>query len=109
MSATAALARDIARLLLDYADRMDAADAPGSPAQELPPLPGGAFAQLAVLETLRDAPEEGLSARVIADMTDIAQANVYEKLRRLTNMGYVEEVPDSLPTHWRLTLRAKLL
>lgn len=105
MPITADLARDVARALLDFADRMDAADDPASLTGELPPIPEGATGQRRVVEVLTGAPDRGLSARAIAEYTAIAQMNVYEKLDRLMTMGYVEEVAGSSPKRWRLTQR----
>jgi hypothetical protein len=107
MSTTTDLARAVARALLDYADRVDAAEDPTSQADELPPISEGATAQRRVVGALADAPDRGLPARSIAQNTGITQMNVYEKLDRLGDMGYVEEVPGSSPKHWRLTLRGK--
>lgn len=107
MSAESDLARAVARALLDYADRVDAAGDRASEADKLPPIPEGATAQRRVVDALAVASDRGLPARSIAEKACITQMNVYEKLDRLSEMGYVEEVPGVSPKHWRLTLRGK--
>ena len=52
MSATTDLARGIARLLLDFADRTDAVADHKSEEEELPPIPLSATAQRRVAEVL---------------------------------------------------------
>jgi DNA-binding MarR family transcriptional regulator len=106
MSATTDLARGIARLLLDFADRTDAIADHKSQDDVLPPIPPVATAQRRVAEVLADAGAAGLPARAISEYTGVTQMNVYEKLDRLVAMGYVEEVPATSPKRWRLTLRA---
>jgi DNA-binding MarR family transcriptional regulator len=106
MSPTTDLARGIARLLLDFADRTDIVADHKSDEGELPPIPATATAQRRVAEVLAHAGAAGLSARTISEYTGVTQMNVYEKLDRLAAMGYVEEVPGTSPKRWRLTLRA---
>jgi len=106
VSATTDLARGIARLLLDFADRTDAVADPRSEDEQLPPIPPSATAQRRVAEVLAEAGTGGLTARAISEYTGVTQMNVYEKLDRLAAMGYVEEVPGTSPKRWRLTLRA---
>ncbi|MDQ2813112.1 MAG: hypothetical protein M3Z75_14870 [Actinomycetota bacterium] len=107
MSITADLARDIAKALLDFAKRTDAAEDPASRTGNLPPIAEGATAQKVIIEVLARASSTGLPARAIAEKTGIAQMNLYEKLERLIALGYVEEVPGSSPKHWRSTERGK--
>lgn len=110
MSLEADLARAIAKALLDYADRKDAVSGgPASSGENLPPVSGTATSQRAVLAALGPSTDEGLTAREIADRTDVTQFNVYEKLDRLGDMGYVEQVPGSSPKRWRLTPQAERL
>jgi DNA-binding MarR family transcriptional regulator len=105
-SAETELVRAIARALLDYADSKDAADSEASVSEgNLPPVSGTATSQRAVLAALAAGNTE-LTAREIADRTDVTQFNVYEKLDRLKDMGYVEHVPGSNPKRWRLTPEA---
>jgi hypothetical protein len=106
MSATTDLARGIARLLLDFADRTDAAAGPKPGDEQLPPIPPSATAQRRVAEVLAEAGTGGMTAREISEDTGVTQMNVYEKLDRLAAIGYVEEVPGTSPKRWRLTLRA---
>jgi DNA-binding transcriptional ArsR family regulator len=108
MSAESDLARAIARALLDSAERQDADEEPVlAEDEELPPISDMATSQRAVLGALAAATHRGLTAREIADRTEVTQFNVYEKLGRLTTMGYVEEIPESTPKRWRLTPRAR--
>jgi DNA-binding MarR family transcriptional regulator len=107
------LARAIARVLLSYADRKDgidrkdtAEDEYAAEEEDLPPISDMATSQHAVLAALATTPRKGMTAREIADRTDVTQFNVYEKLDRLEEMGYVEQVPDSTPKRWRWTPRA---
>jgi DNA-binding transcriptional ArsR family regulator len=110
MSPEADLARAIAKALLDYADRKDAVDVGAMRSGEnLQPVSESATSQRAVLAALGTGADEGLTAREIADRTDVTQFNVYEKLDRLGDMGYVEHVPGSSPKRWRLTPQAERL
>lgn len=110
MSAEADLARDIAKALLRYANSKDAAgDHSASDDGELLPLPESATSQRQVVALLATASRQGLTAREIADQTEVTQFNVYEKLDRLGELGYVEGVPDSNPKRWHLTPRARRL
>jgi DNA-binding transcriptional ArsR family regulator len=95
------------------ADRQDAMDgASAAEDQALPPLPEQAISQRAVVSALAEASDKGLTASEIAEPTQrtktpVTQFNVYEKLARLEELGYVEEVPDSNPKRWRLTPRGR--
>ena len=84
----------IAIALYDYADRKDAADGGAMVGDEtLPAVSDTATSQRAILAVLETAPDDGLTAREIANQADVTQFNVYEKLDRLGTMGYVENVP----------------
>jgi DNA-binding MarR family transcriptional regulator len=110
MSAEADLARDIAKVLLRYANYKDAAEDQSAPEDgELLPLPESATSQRQVVALLATASHKGLTAREIADQTEVTQFNVYEKLDRLGELGYAEEVPDSNPKRWHLSPRARRL
>jgi len=107
MSDESELALAIARALLSYADRKDGINREDAAEDEdLPSISDVATSQLAVLAALATAAGKGMTARQIANRTDVTQFNVYEKLDRLEKMGYVEEVADSTPKRWRLTPRA---
>jgi predicted Rossmann fold nucleotide-binding protein DprA/Smf involved in DNA uptake len=107
MSEFSALARKIARLLTEFADRAEAAEARAPTGQRLPPIAENAYAQRQVAELLQTAPDGGLSVSVISERTEITKENVYEKLKKLAKLGWTEEVPDTWPTRWRLTVAAR--
>ena len=60
MSVTTNLARNVAKRLLDYADRTESSGTLESALSELPPIPENAYGQLMITRVLADAPDGGL-------------------------------------------------
>lgn len=107
MSATANLARKIAKQLLDYADRRDAINNLDKPEDALLPVSKNAYGQRQVLDALASLNSSELTVRALSEQTGITVVNTAEKLKRLRILGYVEEVPETWPPCWRLTSQAR--
>ena len=82
-------------------------------AAEAPAVPGAAVPrgglgprQVAVLGLGGLSTPEGMSAGDVVTATGLKRPNVYTVLERLTELGYLEPVPDEQPARWRRTQRA---
>jgi IclR helix-turn-helix domain len=61
--------------------------------------------QLAVLGLGGLSAPTGMSAGDVVTATGLKRPNVYAVLERLTELGYLEPVPDEQPARWRRTQR----
>ncbi len=82
-------------------------------AAEEPAVPGAAVPrgglgprQVAVLGLGGLSTPTGMSAGDVVTATGLKRPNVYSVLERLTELGYLEPVPDEQPARWRRTRRA---
>ena len=82
-----------------------AADAQAVPCAAVP-RGGLGPRQLAVLGLGGLSTPTGMSAGEVVTATGLKRPNVYAVLERLTELGYLEPVPDEQPARWRRTRRA---
>lgn len=98
----AELARNLARVLSDFADEVTTA-ASGPAAEEAIELPEArGERQQAILQLTELASEKGLKTSDIAAAIDYDVPNTYQTLQGLERSGLVEQIPDARPQRWRL-------